>query len=286
MTSRTTPPLLEPYLLGPHNDNANGNDAPTAALVLVTGVIGASTNWLVLRQLHSLLKPAPPPSSSSSSAATTTESSAENGSTPAPAAAAVVLVSFLRDYAFWRDSLARLGVDLEGAARRGRFGYVDGLGASLGVGSGQGQQQLSTGGGRNAPLAARPGGAGGAGGKGWMRTLTASSITSHGNEIGIGSAVTVMQDLSRVVGEVLELLRKGASSSGSGVDGNGEGKEKKVVLVIDGLDFLLAVAAPADSDSQSDSPPAVVVRDALMDLREVCLDSRAMAESNHTGNRR
>ncbi|KAK1826516.1 hypothetical protein QBC39DRAFT_316682 [Podospora conica] len=103
--SRTTPlpPLLEPYLALP----------PETALLVLTGVLGASTNWLVLRYLHALLKPR----------RQTTEPEQEEAPTTS-----LLLVSFLRDYPFWRDGCSRLGLDLDAMASKGRFGFVDGLG--------------------------------------------------------------------------------------------------------------------------------------------------------------
>ena len=85
MSSRI-PPLLEPYLALPTE----------AALLLVTSVLGASSNWLVLRYLCSYLKTAGSRDSVPS----------EDG--PASNDVGVVLVSFLRDGAFWRDGSARL----------------------------------------------------------------------------------------------------------------------------------------------------------------------------------
>ncbi|KAI5867742.1 hypothetical protein GGS23DRAFT_593027 [Durotheca rogersii] len=96
MASRI-PPLLDPYLRLP----------PEASLVLLTGVLGSTTNWLVQRYLQRLLAASAPP--------------------PEDEAAAVVLASFLRGHAFWRDGAARLGVDLDALAARGRFVFVDGL---------------------------------------------------------------------------------------------------------------------------------------------------------------
>lgn len=79
MSSRI-PPLLEPYLALP----------PEASLILLTSVLGAGSNWLVLRYLYSYLRG---PGSAADEA---------KGGT------GVVLVSFLRDGAFWRDGAARL----------------------------------------------------------------------------------------------------------------------------------------------------------------------------------
>ncbi|TVY71220.1 hypothetical protein LSUE1_G007580 [Lachnellula suecica] len=91
--SSKIPPLLEPYLALP----------PEASLVLLTSVLGASTNWLVLRFLHSAL------------------ASPEDEDTK------VVFVSFMRDLAFWKEGSKRLGFDLEKLAVKKRFAFVDGL---------------------------------------------------------------------------------------------------------------------------------------------------------------
>ncbi|KAK2037816.1 hypothetical protein LZ31DRAFT_480230 [Colletotrichum somersetense] len=97
------PHALEGYLALP----------PECAQILLTGVLGASTNWLVLRHLYSYLgKPA------------------ANGDETGAAAAEdvrVVLVSFMRDFAFWKEGAGRLGLDLEGLGRSGKFVFVDGL---------------------------------------------------------------------------------------------------------------------------------------------------------------
>ncbi|KAK2067416.1 hypothetical protein P8C59_001160 [Phyllachora maydis] len=109
MTSRIAP-LLEPYLTLPED----------ASLVVLTGILGASTNWLVLRYLSSYLLPPSSPPPPPRPTAPPTEAD------PAPPAA-VLLVSFLRDLPFWRDGASRLGLDLEAAGRQGRFAFVDGL---------------------------------------------------------------------------------------------------------------------------------------------------------------
>lgn len=80
MSSRI-PPLLEPYLALP----------PEASLVLLTSVLGASTNWLVLRFLHSAFVG----SEASSDISSEDESK-------------VLLVSFMRDLAFWKENARRM----------------------------------------------------------------------------------------------------------------------------------------------------------------------------------
>ncbi|KAM4064874.1 elongation complex protein 6 domain-containing protein [Hirsutella rhossiliensis] len=97
------PPLLEPLL---------GRLPPEAALVVVTSVLGASANWLVLRWVYALL------------GGRRREDEGEDGD-----GVAVVLVSFMRDEAFWREGGARMGLDLDAHARAGRFVLVDGLSA-------------------------------------------------------------------------------------------------------------------------------------------------------------
>jgi elongator complex protein 6 len=79
--SNRIPPLLEPYLALP----------PEASLVLLTSVLGASTNWLVLRFLHSTL--------------INSEVSSGIDSEGEPK---VLLVSFMRDLAFWKENARRL----------------------------------------------------------------------------------------------------------------------------------------------------------------------------------
>lgn len=123
--SARLPHLLEPYLALP----------PEASLILLTSVLGASSNWLTLRYLYSYLKS----SSSSSFNANATGTSGND-------APGVVLVSFMRDGAFWRDGAGRMGLDLDAATRSNRFVFVDALtglfsdnGPATGIGSNSGR---------------------------------------------------------------------------------------------------------------------------------------------------
>jgi elongator complex protein 6 len=146
-------------------------------------------------------------------------------------------VSFLRDLVFWREGLARLGVDLEGAAaRKGMFGFVDGLGVFLdhgggggGVVSGQQQQQQT----RTGTAA------------GWRRALTSAAPG----------------EIARVILEGVEALKRGPNDSK-------EDTGRKVVLVLDGLDFVLAASDPEKRDG-SGSGTALALKEMLMNLREV-----------------
>ncbi|KAM0356034.1 hypothetical protein ACHAPU_000427 [Fusarium lateritium] len=96
-TSRI-PHLLEPFLALPSE----------GSLGLVTGVLGASSNWLLLRHVYSYLR----------GTADGDENIKDTG---------VVLVSFMRDGAFWKEASTKLGLDLDALNRAGRFMYVDGL---------------------------------------------------------------------------------------------------------------------------------------------------------------
>lgn len=124
-----SPPLLEPYLRLPQE----------ASLTLLSGVLGASTNWLVHRYLLSILASSSSSSSSqsfTSSSSLTRLSSGVRGSQDdddesdaglRPHTTSVVFVSFLRDYAFWKDGCKRLGLDLDQVGKKGAFVFVDGL---------------------------------------------------------------------------------------------------------------------------------------------------------------
>jgi elongator complex protein 6 len=77
-TSRI-PHLLESYISLP----------PESSLNLVTSVLGASANWLVLRHVYSYLR----------GSADGDESTKDTG---------VILLSFMRDGAFWREGSTKL----------------------------------------------------------------------------------------------------------------------------------------------------------------------------------
>jgi hypothetical protein len=79
--SKSIPPLLQPYLALPSE----------SSLILLTSVLGASPNWLILRYIHSLLLPSP---------STSTSSTESEG----PVEPKILFVSFLRDLNFWREN--------------------------------------------------------------------------------------------------------------------------------------------------------------------------------------
>lgn len=81
------PPLLTSYL----------SSQPESSLTLISSILGATSNWLVLRYLYSAL------STSNSSNAAIGFDESHNG-----AKKKVVLVSFLRGWEFWRAEAKRL----------------------------------------------------------------------------------------------------------------------------------------------------------------------------------
>ncbi|KAI0838111.1 hypothetical protein F5Y06DRAFT_297105 [Hypoxylon sp. FL0890] len=105
MASRI-PPLLDTYLRLP----------PETSLVLLSEVLGSTTNWLVLRYLYSLL--------SNLALSVPTEDVLD---VTRKDGISVVLISFLRDYTFWKDGAGKLGVDLDLLTKKGNFVFVDGL---------------------------------------------------------------------------------------------------------------------------------------------------------------
>ncbi|PQE22903.1 family UPF0405 protein [Rutstroemia sp. NJR-2017a BBW] len=99
--SKSIPPLLQPYLALPSE----------SSLILLTSVLGASPNWLILRYIHSLLLPSPSPSAVS-----------EGQVEPK-----ILFVSFLRDLNFWRENGRKIGLDLDKLHQTSRLHFVDGL---------------------------------------------------------------------------------------------------------------------------------------------------------------
>lgn len=82
------PPLLKSYLSLP----------PETSQIVLTGILGASTNWLTLRYLYSLLRPA------TAAARLDRDGDADGAGEDVK----VLLVSFMRDYSFWKEGAGRL----------------------------------------------------------------------------------------------------------------------------------------------------------------------------------
>jgi len=170
------PPLLTPYL-----------SLPSSSLTLLTSTLGASSNWLVLRFLHAALSPPHPPTNTPSLITDPAPTPQE------PIRTHIILISWLRDFSFWKDGAKKLGLDL---SRAGQVTFIDGLGTGIGMG-----------------------------------------------EDGI-------EGLER---QLLAEIKKAKGEDGEG---------KKVVLVVEGLDFVLAAAEGRGVQG---------VLDMVGEMREVCL---------------
>lgn len=98
------PPLLSPLLqISPKS----------CSLSLLTSVLSASTNWLVLRFVYTALGE---------------KSLNDDGTT---GEVRVLIISWLRGLELWREMGRKLGVDF---SRSGKLSFLDGLGANFGRG--------------------------------------------------------------------------------------------------------------------------------------------------------
>ena len=89
-TQPPLPPLLTPYV----------SSLPQSSLTLVSSVLGATGNWLLLRYLYAVL--------GSSPGVNTTIAAGTEGLENDAKKRKVVLVSFLRGWDFWRAEAKRL----------------------------------------------------------------------------------------------------------------------------------------------------------------------------------
>lgn len=218
-SSTRLPHLLEPYLRLP----------PETSLILLTGVLSTTTNWLVHRYLYSLLRTPPIPTSAApedpaAAAAGGPDDIGVGGGSSGGAATTttnVVLLSFLRDYAFWREGVGRLGVDLDTASKKGRLVYVDGLSALFSPLSDTAQDAAHRG------PAQRP--------------------TEPGRRV---LSMPTVEGLRRELEGAIAELKARAAPAGS-----------KTVLVIDQPDLLLAAAGY--------DLPGLALHQVLLDIREV-----------------
>src|SRR5690242_6512048 len=97
--STRIPPLLQPHLQLPREDS----------LLLLTSTLGATANWLIVRYLANALS----------------NNSQQGGDDEGHN---VVLVSWMREYEFWKQEARKgAGLDLDSLKRAGRLVFVDGL---------------------------------------------------------------------------------------------------------------------------------------------------------------
>ncbi|KAI9675024.1 MAG: hypothetical protein M1817_001430 [Caeruleum heppii] len=207
---RHIPPLLEPYLQTP----------PRHSLTLLTSILGASTNWLVLRFLaHALSECGLKSQSERWGEGVTGQDDA--------GIAKVVLVSFLRDGTFWEREGGRVGLDLPKLSKRERFYFVDGLTSLFD------QSPSST------PAPSFPSPA--------LRSppLSSSSPPSHQThyrDISRSSSTLRSARWTDIHDHVRDVIERAKGA------GPGEGRSTaRVVLVVDGIDFLLAATEPEAS---------------------------------------
>ncbi|OCL03510.1 hypothetical protein AOQ84DRAFT_227285, partial [Glonium stellatum] len=111
------PPLLQPYTRFPTKDS----------LTLLTSVLGASTNWLIIRFLCGAFEDARAIRDGGDGIGGLGDGSS-GGSKEEEGETAVVLVSWMRDWEFWRTEGRKAGgLDLARLAQQRRFAFVDGL---------------------------------------------------------------------------------------------------------------------------------------------------------------
>ncbi|KAF7960383.1 hypothetical protein EAE96_000066 [Botrytis aclada] len=106
-TSRSIPSLLIPYLSLP----------PESSLILLTGVLGAGTNWLLLRYLSSIF----------STSGSGVEKKGDGEGEGEEGEIKVVFLSFMRDMGFWREGARKINLDLDKLTQQSRFHFLDGL---------------------------------------------------------------------------------------------------------------------------------------------------------------
>ncbi|KAF7914064.1 uncharacterized protein EAF01_000470 [Botrytis porri] len=104
-TTRSIPPLLTPYLSLPSE----------SSLILLTGVLGAGTNWLLLRYLSAIFS------------STGQKNGGGDGMSDGEGETKVVFLSFMRDMGFWREGARKINLDLDKLTQQSRFLFLDGL---------------------------------------------------------------------------------------------------------------------------------------------------------------
>ncbi|KAG8629124.1 hypothetical protein KVT40_002989 [Elsinoe batatas] len=111
-TRNRIPPLLDAYIRLP----------PEACLLLLTGVVNATPHWVTTRFLSRFL------SQSAKRRPLEEEQHAAPDANDDSDDVAVVLVSWMRDFDFWKTDARRgAGLDLSRLAAEKRFAFVDGL---------------------------------------------------------------------------------------------------------------------------------------------------------------
>ncbi|KAF7718771.1 Elongator complex protein 6 [Penicillium ucsense] len=214
------PPLLTPYL----------SDQPESSLTVISSVLGATSNWLVLRYLHASL-------SNTANSNISPESDGSIGST----SRRVVLVSFMRSWDFWKTEAKRLGLDLARLRDKRQFVFVDGLSELFTPPASASSSTVPIGSATHAtlPLRNRPTPVPGRG------PLAAGSLDRSApnrpvqgdasNSVKLhfrGRGITALDAIEKDI--ISELDRQRASSD----------ENEELLLIIDQLDLLLAATGP------------------------------------------
>jgi elongator complex protein 6 len=295
------PPLLAPYL-------SHSTHSPQS-LTLITSVLAATSNWLILRYLHSVL----------SQTTTSAYGQIDNNDTRNEdrAAKRIVLVSFLRDWAFWKAEGKRLvccyvllhfssccvglaadvvnslqGLDLQRFVDADRLKFVDGLTGLFEVKPQQQRQQQNL---RTTGILPRPGTGPGSGRPIPMRGGPAESIpvrtpspanitpstaatSTNPKQLHISSASGGTSVLNALENDILSVIKaiiaKNPNTANNHNNEEGE-QDEDVLLIIDQPDFVLAATPGIDADDMSEW---------IMGLQQVCsyvLVSRGISTNAH-----
>ncbi|KAI9039170.1 uncharacterized protein KD926_009919 [Aspergillus affinis] len=229
----TQPPL--PHLLAPYVSSL-----PRSSLTVLSSVLGATGNWLVLRYLYAAL------GTSSNPEAAFGLQGGDAGKKQK-----VVLVSFLRGWEFWRSEAKRLGLDLARLTDKRQFAFVDGLSelfnppvttpspskSSPFPGAAPPRTVL--------PVRSQPGPIPARGLQPVSRPpppAPNSNAAPTSKEVGpvkrlhlSGNGTTALTSLEREITAVVKQLQAEAT---------GDGEESEVLLIIDQPDLLLAATGP------------------------------------------
>ncbi|KAH8426457.1 uncharacterized protein LDX57_004195 [Aspergillus melleus] len=229
----TQPPL--PHLLAPYVSSL-----PQSSLTVLSSVLGATGNWLVLRYLYAAL------GTSSNPEAAFGLQGAEDGKKRK-----VVLVSFLQGWEFWRSEAKRLGLDLARLTDKRQFAFVDGLSELFNPpvttpshstpshfpGAAPSRTVL--------PVRSQPGPIPARGPQPVSRPPAPapnSNATPTSKEVGpvkrlhlSGNGTTALSSLEREITAVVKQLQAEAA---------GNGEESEVLLIVDQPDLLLAATGP------------------------------------------
>ncbi|KAF2090057.1 hypothetical protein K490DRAFT_71738 [Saccharata proteae CBS 121410] len=207
------PPLLQPYTSRLQKDH----------LVLLTGILGASTNWLLIRYLCGALAP------TSADDARRRDGEEIEATQDAELETAVILVSWMRDWDFWKTESRRAGgLDLARLAQQNKLCFIDGL-SSLGSSKRASSATIP----HNHPSRRPP-------------AISATTSTPRYTPAQIASA------------EVIQRAHASLNST----------SPKKIILILDQPDLLLA-ATEASGQIKPAIPPvtAATLADSLLHLR-------------------